>query len=156
MITPFRDRQLEVGQKVEVYRNLNTGLFSIRCAKSKLVLAHGSDFVISNPKEKISEASRQRVINEGVKNVHAFIAGVYQGEQNRNDYVFRLKINYNPFKMSHFEHLTEGKVYFTSSEVYNCIDLWKQNISKKDCEIGQSKKAGKYGIQFFISQAIAV
>lgn len=123
MITPFRDRQLEINQRVEVYRNLNSGLFSIRDAKSKLVLAHGSHFVITNPKEKISESGRQRVIAKGVKNVHAFISGVYLGEQKQYDYVLKSRINYNPYTMSHFDNLGESKVYFTANEAFNCIDL---------------------------------
>ena len=64
------------GRRVEVYFNLHKHVFSLRCAKTKLVLAHCNDwFVLQDVKFKVSEAGRQRVLREKKKNVHAYVQG---------------------------------------------------------------------------------
>lgn len=75
MITSFKERSVKQGQLVEVYRNLHNGKFSIRDAKTKLVLAHGTNFALENVVGIVNEAGRQRVLDEKRKNVHAFLRG---------------------------------------------------------------------------------
>lgn len=75
MLKPYKNREIKVGQKVEVYRNLHNGLFSLRDLETGLVIAHGEDFTIKNVVVKLSRKGQQRVKDEQRKNVHAFLVG---------------------------------------------------------------------------------
>ena len=65
---------MEIGQQVEVYRNLHKNLLSVRDKKTKRVICH-TDAIKIKGKFKVSEAGRQRVLKEKRKNVHAYIVG---------------------------------------------------------------------------------
>lgn len=122
MITAYKNRELKVGAKVKVYRNLHTSNFSIKCMETGLVLAHGTDFNIINAKLIVHEAGRQRVIREKQKNVHAYVVGYY------TNIVSPLKnseLYYNPYKVAGFIELERGKsipeatnVYFTDNKCF--------------------------------------
>ena len=93
-------------------------MFSIRDRKSKRVSAHGNCFTINNVTTKISETSRQRVIREKRKNVHAYLLGNYQGEF-KMDTTNLQECYYNPYTLDSFiiketeEKLDSiGTVYF--------------------------------------------
>lgn len=94
MITPYKGRTLEVGQCVDVYRNLHNGMFSIRDQKTKLVLAHGDEFILTNVYSLISRAGQRKTREQGVRNVHAWLAGKYLGER---DIKIHSEIRYNPY-----------------------------------------------------------
>lgn len=102
MLKSYKNRELFDNQLVEVYRNLHNGLFSIRDPKTKLVLAHGEDFLLKNCIEKISETGRQKVIRERSKNVHAYIVGNIVLKPNLKHDVELNEISYNPYKDKHF------------------------------------------------------
>jgi hypothetical protein len=94
-------RSLEIGQKVKVYRNLHKGTFSIQDAKSKLVIAYGDGFLLSDVKMQVSKCGRNKVLETKQKCVHAFIIGNFNGFEYKNPKTFR-QIYYNPYKTESF------------------------------------------------------
>jgi hypothetical protein len=79
MIQAYKERALTAGQKVKVYFNLHTHLFSVKDLKTGLVVAHGNNIMLEGIEFKVHEAGRQRVLAEGRKNVHAYVIGNYVG-----------------------------------------------------------------------------
>jgi hypothetical protein len=64
-----------IGQKVRVYRNLNKpGMYSIKIAGK--VVGYAPCVELSDIKFIVSEASRQRVLRDRQRNVHAYAEGV--------------------------------------------------------------------------------
>lgn len=127
IIIPIKNRILEYGTIVEVYRNLhtpNSELFSIRDKKSGLVLSHGSNFVAKNVKCKVRENGRQTVIKNRRKLVHAFLICNFKEEQELN--IDGLdELYYNPYLTPTFINKTTGEeihnaetIYFAKGRVY--------------------------------------
>ena len=117
-------RTLKEGQLVECYRNLRTKNFSIRDNKTKLVVARGNGFLLSNVTCKVSESGRQRVVTSGQKNVHAFVQGIYEGEVDLNTATMT-ELYYNPFEYDSFINKATGKpivkirlVYFKDNKCW--------------------------------------
>jgi hypothetical protein len=93
------------GMKVAVYKNLTRNCYSLKAMegehKGKVVAHVPIDyfFRIENAEFKVSEKTRQRVVNEGKKYVHAYVVGtlsllqLYTGEH---------EVTYNPHKMTGF------------------------------------------------------
>jgi hypothetical protein len=97
------DWQLCTGLETQCYRNLNNGLISIRqrIGNRWLVVGHSDNLIIKNLTFKVSEASRQRVIRTGQKNVHAFACGILIAQ--KLDYLPLLKeISYDPYTLPFF------------------------------------------------------
>lgn len=126
MITIQKGRTLEIGQSVEIYRNLNSKgkIFSIKDKKTGLVVAHADKFLIKDVVCKVREGGRQRVIREKRKNVHATVIGKYIGENevetNQLDELY-----YDPYELDSFvnkrtsERITEStSVYFQEGKAY--------------------------------------
>lgn len=110
MITPYKGRELHPKQRISVYKNLNNGLFSIKDPKSGLVVAHGENFVVVNGEPFVSETGRQRVLDSGVKGVHAWIKGYYGGEADKwPDGVWDVEAYYDPFKTKVFINKETGE-----------------------------------------------
>jgi hypothetical protein len=101
MLDAKQVREQLMGHRVDVYFNLHKHVFSLRCVKTKLVLAHCNDwFVMHDVKFKVSEAGRQRVIAEKRKNVHAFVQGTI-GDL-RVTQTSSYDVTYNPYKYASF------------------------------------------------------
>lgn len=100
---------LTIGGDARVYRNLRRKTYSIqqRNAEGQFrVAGHRTALYLRDATFKVREAGRQRVIREGVKNVHAFICGEYGGSTlTEADFLEEqgwVKLTYNPFKYGHF------------------------------------------------------
>lgn len=63
------------GTKVKVYRNLNNGLLSVMDFNTKKVIGHADEIALCDVEFQINTKARDKVRNEGRKNVHAFIVG---------------------------------------------------------------------------------
>ena len=74
---PYKGRTIELAQEVEVYRNLNNGMWSIRDSKTKQILAHATAVLLHSPTFHVQPAGRDRVRRERRKNVHAYVKGRY-------------------------------------------------------------------------------
>ena len=95
---------LEIGQKVRVYRNLHTGLFSIQDLKTKIVIAHGDGFILKDVIFKVYKKGQERVRNTLQKRVHAYVVGTYtdEGSKLTTDYS---PVFYNPYETDYFVDL---------------------------------------------------
>lgn len=115
---PKKNRQLEMGQFVEVYRNLNSGEdFSVRDKKSRLVLATGTDFMLHNATAKISEAGQKRVRRECRKNVHCVLVGWFRGHK-EIDTTNLDELYYNPYELNGFINRRTNEPVENAKDVY--------------------------------------
>ena len=127
MLISYKDRKLEEGMVVQVYRNLHNEMFSIRDKKTRLVLAHGNGVVLRNCKAVVSQAGRKKVIQENRKNVHAYIEGEYYC----TSFILGFEdigvgLYYNPYTLENFvDSLTKEEIngimdlcYFKSGKAY--------------------------------------
>lgn len=106
---------------VQVYRNLHNGSWSIRSVESGLIVAHAQSVVLDNATFKVSEAGRNRVLQEKRKNVHAVVQGSlwsWNGEPFKGRRLVRQQpsaffqaleaekfleeVSYNPYRFSYF------------------------------------------------------
>lgn len=89
--------------KVELYRNLRTGTWSMR--EKGLVVGHPSIVELQDVKFVVRPGGRDKVRREGRKNVHAFVRGDQTGDlpsmQWREAY-------YNPYKHNTFVDVETG------------------------------------------------
>ena len=90
---------------VQVYWNLHKNIWSVR-NKGK-VIAHMGTVALSDVTFRVQPAGRDRVRQEGKKNVHAFACGTYDTQCLPNSVVIRgsegmRKITYNPYKFDSF------------------------------------------------------
>lgn len=118
--TPFKERTTEIGLNVDVYRNLHTNNgYSIRCAKTKLVLTHCSTVHLINARFHVSESGRQKTVREKRKRVHAFVRGelVAYNVLVPNDFV---KVLYNPYHTPLFMESETNTPIMEAEEVICC------------------------------------
>ncbi len=105
---------IDQSKPVDVYRNLQTGLWSIR--QGGIVRCHIDQIWLSRVSYRVSEAGRQRVIKDRRKNVHAYMRGTVMTPEAIetfqvliDDHTQRFAspswdITYNPYKYSHFQY----------------------------------------------------
>ena len=87
----FKGRQIDFNQKVEVYKNLHNGLFSVR-----------QNGLVSYPRIKVNETGRQKVIKDKAKNVHAFLVGFPNSVNKGFTIDDKHAITYNPYRFKTF------------------------------------------------------
>lgn len=85
------------GQRVKVYLNLQNGLFSVQFGG--LVVARLATVQFSSVVFKVTETARQRVIQAGQRNVHAYAIGTFttSAQPAATD-----PISYNPYHAGYF------------------------------------------------------
>lgn len=90
--------------KVDVYRNLNDQCYSVRSRESEdygTVIEHVQRATLRDVEFVVQPAGRQRVLDEGRKNVHAFV----RGKRDRLDFFDReawICVRYNPYHAGEF------------------------------------------------------
>jgi hypothetical protein len=90
------------GLKVDVYRNLAKGGFSIRSRETETygrVISHRDTVHLRDVEFVVREKGRQKVLEEEVKNVHAVLRGVVAEESPVDK---STEVTYNPYKYSNF------------------------------------------------------
>tara|TARA_R100000388_G_scaffold93486_1_gene78282 strand:- start:74 stop:442 length:369 start_codon:yes stop_codon:yes gene_type:complete len=94
--------------RVEVYYNLHKNVFSIR-HKGK-VIAWGNRVTIEDPEYIVREKGRQKVLEEGRKNVHAFVRGTLSDIDifNQECLLMPREVTYNPYK---YDSFVDGSTY---------------------------------------------
>lgn len=98
--------------KVFVYFNLHKKVWSVRALEGERkgrVVAHSEEVHLLNAKPKVSEAGRQRVLQEKRKNVHAGIVGEWVSHCPKWWYVDLVQPTYNPYKYKTFVDKTTEK-----------------------------------------------
>lgn len=110
VIYSFKERKINIGKPIYVYKNLHNGMYSIR--QSGLVVAHAERLCVSRPIFIVRKSGRDTVLKTKQKNIHAFVKGWYSGSvcgttASRND--LPMQIEYNPYKYDSFvcTNLTE-------------------------------------------------
>lgn len=86
-----------VGKRVYVYRNLNTGYFSVM--HKGRVVGQFSHVFLKDVTLRVRPGGRAKVLQERRKNVHAFVIGVVVPESHPPD---GIKVRYNPYKNETF------------------------------------------------------
>ena len=107
--------------QVQVYRNLHktledgTKVYSVKNDKG-IVEDHVTEIAISRPILRVGPKGKQRVRDEGRKNVHAYIQGMRMRESLIDDYTTGIelhdwqKITYNPYKHKSFVLVSDESV----------------------------------------------
>jgi len=88
--------------KVDVYVNLNRDCVSVRSRESEdygTVVAHEPKVHLRDVEFVVQEAGRQKVVEQGVKNVHAFVRGEWDEKRNVVDGIY---VTYDPFEYEQF------------------------------------------------------
>lgn len=88
--------ELQVDQRVQVYRNIRKKLFSVLDKKTRRLIAHRDTLVLSNVEFKVSKAGQERVRREKQKHVHAYVVGNYV-DQPINSITHYKLVYYNPY-----------------------------------------------------------
>lgn len=92
---------IPIGTAVEVYWNLHRHVFSVRDRKSRRVLGHCDQVFLNGVEFYVSQAGRQRVLDDQRKNVHAFVRGVISARRPTNIEEYDIA-RYNPYEGPHF------------------------------------------------------
>jgi len=132
-------RTTEVGESVLVYRNLNKpSFFSIKQTKGKYkgkVTGYANSIVIKNPDFKISEASRQRVLDRKSRNVHSYILGefegAYEGSVDLSSITDFVRVSYSPYIGGYFftlERDESGRLIKESIKPFNDVSQYSHAI----------------------------
>lgn len=111
----FKGRSIDYSKKVEVYRNLNNGKFSIR--QDSLVVAHSSDIFLTDVEFVVRKAGKKKAMVTNERNVHAFAKGYLNKDVMPNMSKFICPITYNPFDNLGFrtnrgKEIKEAKEFF--------------------------------------------
>jgi len=93
---------LIIGLDVDVYFNLHKKCWSVRDRKSRLVIAHAAQVVLSDVTFRVSAAGNARVRREGKKNVHAFARGTVVSIGTLFTIEGSVGVTYNPYKYTTF------------------------------------------------------
>lgn len=114
----FKGRTVEIGQKVDIYRNLHTNNgYSVRCSKTGLVLAHCSSVLVKNARFIVSEKGRLKTVNERRKRVHAFVGGELVAYNVQIPFNF-ITVRYNPYYTKLFMEANTNRSVLGAEEVF--------------------------------------
>lgn len=96
------------GMRVDVYKNLNRDCYSVKMMDPGhedygIVLDHVEEIQLEDVEFVVQESGRQRVIEEGRKNVHAFVRGTVREGSELSVYGDRTPFTYNPYEMEKFQ-----------------------------------------------------
>lgn len=111
--------------RVEVYRNLHTGTWSVRDIGVGRVIAHPNEVQIADAKFVVRAGGRERVLREKRKNVHAFIRGSLMNIHKilASDTLLDLnKAKYNPYENDSFVDVNSNNPVISSEFVYMSVD----------------------------------
>lgn len=100
--------------KVRVYRNLNKpeyySILAMEGVDKGKVIAYAKSVLLENVTFRVSEASRQRVLRDQRRNVHAFCEGVIVDASNTLQRIApdALVVTYNPYRSGSFYRKIDG------------------------------------------------
>lgn len=101
--------------RVEVYRNLHTGTWSVRDTRTGRVVAHPNRVAVRDAVFVVRPAGRAKVLAEGRKNVHAFVRGTLAEAPDALP-EGAVEAYYNPYRFDSFvDRVTEAPL--TSAEL---------------------------------------
>lgn len=112
--------QEHINQQVEVYQNLNKGLWSIRAkidGKWKVV-GHVDHLTLQPTKFTVRKSGRERVLREKQKNVHAWIRGYLVDYGQIRNYDGTTEFHYDPYDCDYFHHKSDHSEVTASTYEY--------------------------------------
>lgn len=113
-IEPFKNREVDLSCKVELYRCLNRSGYVFSLRQNGLVVGHTDNVILKGCTMHINQAGKDRCIEKQERDVHAFIRGFLGTIHNiKNKSAFPL--HYNPYDDKGFFSDIVGEV--TESEV---------------------------------------
>jgi hypothetical protein len=92
----YKDRTVDFSKYVDVYRCLNRSGKTYSIRQDGKVVAHTEKLILKKCEFIINKSGKQRCIETGDRNVHAFIRG-YIGNGDDVPLSFGFHIHYNPF-----------------------------------------------------------
>jgi hypothetical protein len=103
IVFPNKGKLINTALPIRVYRNLHKNMYSIQ--QGGLVVAYAERLCVRDFKTIVGKKSRDRVLKEKSKNVHAFIEGYYETSgmgtsAAKND--LPAIIRYDPYKFDFF------------------------------------------------------
>lgn len=116
---PYKGRKVTIGDIVDIYKNLHVDNgYSIRSAKSGLVLAHATTITLKNCRFYVSESGRQKTIEQKRKRVHAWVRGELTAINQVMDTSFERTIYYNPYVTQHFLDIAANTYIYEEKEIH--------------------------------------
>lgn len=111
-----------IGQRVDVYFNLNKHVFSIRV--KGIVVLHTAHLVLRDVTFVVSEIGRQKVIRNRKKNVHAYARGTLVSLDLPLIHTNTREITYLPYEHNQFFYADtySDKQDVTSSKLVQCLN----------------------------------
>jgi hypothetical protein len=104
-----------IGTDVDVYWNLHRKVWSVRDCKTRRVVGHAKNIVLTDVTFRVSAAGNARVRAEGRKNVHAFARGTVSSFGGILPHDDSVSVTYNPYKYTTFvEEVTKRPVHRAS------------------------------------------
>lgn len=91
--------------KVFIYWNITRGVWSVKALQGPdrgRVIKHATDITLTDCVFKVSEAGRQKVLAQKVKNVHARVVGYLNSPVESEVSGEHIDVTYNPYKFSTF------------------------------------------------------
>ena len=122
-IKPFKDREVDLNSKVELYRCLNRSGYVFSLRQNGLVVGHTDNIVLKDCTMHINQAGKDRCIEKQERNVHAFIRG-FLGTREDIVYGPAFPLHYNPYDYEGFfseivgEVSEAGVVYIYDQKIY--------------------------------------
>lgn len=106
--------------QVEVYKNLHKNCWSVRDNKTRRVIGHVRHIHLTDTTLVVRPSGRDRVLREGVKNVHAFIKGtiVTVNESLPDSWGYSTEITYNPYMYDSFVEKGTGIPVKKAKDIY--------------------------------------
>ncbi len=126
-------QDLAVGQRVQVYRNLHHGkglvhYWSIRSARSLLVLGVVAHAVLERVELRVQEGARQTVLATGRRSVHAYAVGTLQtwdeDTSPRRPHSF-VRVTYNPYRGPTFTRAPDDPTLVYGAELLLVRCRWR-------------------------------
>ena len=109
-----------MGRKVEVYKNLHKNCWSVRDIKTRKVIAHVKRILLEDATLVVQHSGRNRVLKEGVKNVHAFVKGnvALVNKSLPDSWGYSTEITYDPYMYSSFVERGTGMPVHKAQHIY--------------------------------------
>ena len=111
---PFKGRAINPAKPVRIYRNLNNGKISIK--QGAHVVGHTDQAFLLNARFLVFEILRQKVVEQRVKSVHAYIEGMwadrYQEPNEESTIVW-----YNPYITDAFRTAGRNEACLTAQKI---------------------------------------
>lgn len=120
----YEGREIRKDLRSETYFNLHDHCFSMR--QKGLVVLHADNIYMEDVTFAVQEAGREKVREEGRKNVHAYVRGTYLAHDLSNEVCDQIKEGmreayYNPYKTETFVDRETGEPIY-EADIVLCVD----------------------------------